>query len=108
MKLKLYAIYDTVSCVYDRPWCSHNDSSALRLFSDIACDENHPVGKHPEHYQLYRIGRYDDNNGVIEPESAVCIGKAQELVSAHGLHKSQRELFKQKDTGGNGEDRESV
>ncbi len=82
MRQFLYAVFDSASGVYDRPWVSLSDGAALRGFSDISCDAEHPIGKHPECYSLYRIGEYDDNTGIITPEDAIVIGKAHELVSA--------------------------
>lgn len=80
MRLFMYAIYDTASKVYDRPWVARSDAEALRSFGDIANDPQHPIGKHPEHFSCFRIGLYDDNVGELIPESPVtCIGRAHEL-----------------------------
>lgn len=81
MKYFVYAVYDSCSAVYDRPFVMPADGAAVRSFADIACDADHPIGKHPEHYSLHRIGTYDDNTGVIEPENPVCIARAHELVA---------------------------
>ena len=81
MRHFLYAVFDSASGVYDRPWVSNSDGAAIRAFGDIACDAEHPIGKHPEHYSLFRLGDYDDNSGVIEPELCVCLCKAHELVA---------------------------
>ncbi len=82
MRMFLYAVFDSASGVYDRPWIGQSDAAALRSFGDIACDAEHPIGKHPEHYSLFRLGEYDDNTGIIVPELCVCIGKAHECVAA--------------------------
>lgn len=82
MRLFLYAVFDSASGVYDRPWCALSDGAALRSFTDIACDADHAIGKHPEHYSLFRLGDFDDNTAEISPEDAKCIGKAHELVAA--------------------------
>ena len=82
MRHFVYTVFDTASGMYDRPFVAHSDGVAIRGFGDIAADASHPIGMHPEHYQLYRIGTFDDNTAVLEPEDAVCIGKAHELVAA--------------------------
>lgn len=81
MRLFMYAIYDSCSGVYDRPFCMQADPAAVRAFSDLATDRDHPIGKHCEHYSLYRIGTFDDNKAVIEPEDAICIARGHELAA---------------------------
>ena len=82
MKSSLYSVFDSCAAFYDRPFVSRDDGSALRAFGDIACDAEHPIGKHPEHYSLFRVGSFDDHDGVVESCIVVCIGKAHELVAA--------------------------
>ncbi len=81
MRVFMYCVFDSCSGLYDRPFCAQADGAAVRSFGDIACDAEHPIGMHPEHYSLFRVGLFDDNSGVIEPELAVCIAKAHECVA---------------------------
>lgn len=83
MLLSLYAVYDSASKVYDRPWCARSDGEALRAFGDIANDVNHPIGKHPEHYKLFKIGSFDDNSGIVDSDVPVHMMNAHEAVTAH-------------------------
>ncbi len=82
MRSFLYCVFDSCAGFYDRPFVSRDDATAVRSFGDIAGDATHPIGMHPEHYLLFRVGLFDDNSGEIVPEVPVCIGKAHELVSA--------------------------
>ena len=83
MRLFVYAIFDSCSGVYDRPLCMQADGSAIRAFGDICVDADHPIGKHPEHYSLHRLGVFDDNTGELVPEEPhVCIARGHELVAA--------------------------
>ncbi len=82
MRLFIYCVFDSCSGVYDRPWCAQADGVAIRSFGDIAGDADHPIGKHPEFFSLFRVGTFDDNTGDLAPELPVCIGKAHELVAA--------------------------
>ncbi len=81
MKLFMFAVFDSCSGVYDRPMVARSEGEMLRSFKDIACDADHPVGQHPEHFSLFRIGMYDDSCAVVVPEVACCIGKAHELIA---------------------------
>jgi len=68
MKHNVYSIYDTASALYSRPFFSQSDGEAIRSFSDISQDAEHPIGKHPECYTLLRIGIFDDANAKLTDE----------------------------------------
>lgn len=56
----LYAIYDTVAEVFNNPFVSINNQSAIRDFSTSVKEQ-----PHKDDYALYHIGAYDDNAGTI-------------------------------------------
>lgn len=78
MKLNLYSIYDTATGAYARPFFSQADGQAIRMFSDIARDPEHEVGKHPKDYSLFRIGIFDDQSAQLTPEDRSCLITALE------------------------------
>jgi len=82
MILTIYSIFDTAAGAYMRPFFLQSDGQATRMFSDIATDPEHEVGKHPEDYTLVSIGTFNDNNGDIEPFKVTAIATALELVAA--------------------------
>ena len=67
MKLFMYSIFDVAAGVYDRPVVGRSDLEAVRVFTDMCNTAEHPVGKHPDDYTLFRIGIWDDNSGEIKP-----------------------------------------
>ncbi len=68
MKLNTYSIFDTASGLYSRPFFTQSDGEAIRSFGDIANDTDHPIGKHPEHYTLLRVGIFDDATAKLTDE----------------------------------------
>lgn len=68
MEMFLYSIYDLKAEYYMSPVMLRSDAEAIRMFDDMCGDESHPVGKHPADYVLYRLGGYDQYNGMILPE----------------------------------------
>ncbi len=82
MNLNIYAIYDTAIGCYMRPFFTQSDGEAIRGFTDIALDAEHPIGKHPEDYSLYRIGVYNDQTGKINAEDKQCLCTAHERIAA--------------------------
>ena len=81
MILKMYSIRDSKAEIYNRIWCLTTHGEAERAFRDLANDDGTTVGKHPEDYDLYYLGKFDDNSGKFEPvDSPEHIVKAVNLV----------------------------
>lgn len=75
-----YSIYDVKTRAFNQPIFAKTDEQAIRQFSDISQDKEHPVGKHPEDYSLFRIGTFNDSSGFLEPEQPECIRTALECI----------------------------
>jgi len=82
MKLNIYSIFDTASGLYSRPFFTPSDAEAIRSFTDISMDAEHPIGKHPEDYTLYRIGLFDDTTGLLTNEENEALCTALERIAA--------------------------
>lgn len=67
MILEMYSVFDSVALAYNQPFFTANDGMAVRIFSDNVNSVDSVINKHPEEYSLYRVGKYDDSNGAIEP-----------------------------------------
>jgi hypothetical protein len=63
MKYAMMSIYDTVAEVFNKPFASINNADAIRAFTQ-SLDDN----PNKNDYALYRIGEFDDNEGVFIPE----------------------------------------
>lgn len=95
MRLNIYTIYDTACGAYMRPFFSQSDGEAVRSFSDISLDAEHPIGKHPEDYSLHRIGSFNDQNAIIIPETKECMATALELIAlSKNVNQDNMDLFK--------------
>lgn len=81
MKINVYSIFDSAAEVYGRPFFMPTDAMALRTFSDMAKDSNHEVGRHPEHYTLFRLGTFTDVKGALMPETPKSLANGVEFVS---------------------------
>ncbi len=93
MKLNVYSIYDQASGLYCRPFFTQSDGEAIRSFQDISTDAEHPIGKHPEDYTLFRLGIFDDQDGTLYDENNSSLATALELIaSTRKTHKDQLEL----------------
>lgn len=62
---KVFGVYDLKAVAYLQPFFSCNAGSAVRAFGDAVGDGKSPLAVHPEDYQLFELGHFDDNSGVL-------------------------------------------
>ena len=82
MKQLAFAIYDSASEAYMRPFFMNTIGQAIRQFEDLAVDQEHPIGQHPQDYSLFQIGSYTDHDGVLCASPFECLCRAHEVVAA--------------------------
>jgi len=81
MKVQIYAIFDTCSGIYEKPFFHTADDAVRREFQDVATSADHPINKHPEHYSIWRLGNFDNTTGLIIDEANECLWQAVEAIS---------------------------
>lgn len=91
MKVKLYAVLDKTSGVYDGPYPGHNDGVALRNFSNQVTSGQGVLSTNPECFSLWRIGEWNDATGEVTPEVKECLAHAQEIMTA-SLNEMSKEI----------------
>ena len=66
MKYQVLVVYDSVAAVYGQPMFAGSVGAAVRGFSDEVnrADEKNPFFMHPDDFELYVIGEFDDQEGV--------------------------------------------
>lgn len=64
MIMEIYAIKDT-KVGYGQPFYLHNDQEAERAFRGLVKEPESNIGKWPQDYELWNIGQWDDELGVI-------------------------------------------
>lgn len=81
MEYIICAIQDRSVNAYINLHCVRAEGQAIRQFQDAI---NNPDGgtiyKHPDDYDLYRIGTYDDNTATITPQTPAKIGDGKQLA----------------------------
>lgn len=65
------AIYDVGVGAFNRPWFVRSQGEALRTFTDevrrVGSDaQPSPMNAHPEDYQLFYLGMFDDEHGKFQ------------------------------------------
>lgn len=68
MKLVVCSVFDTVSGVFGQPMFVPTVGVAARAFTDEVNRQaqDNQFYKHPNDFQLFEIGSFDDNAGVLE------------------------------------------
>lgn len=95
MELKAFSIRDQKSEVFNTPFFQKTHGEAERSFRELVTDQKSMVHKYPEDYDLYFIGTYNDQTGLIKPLDtpqhmlkAVQI-KTQQTPNVSELHAAQ-------------------
>nr|QXN72800.1 MAG: nonstructural protein [Microvirus sp.] len=65
--LQIYALRDIRTDAYMRPIFLQNQSVLERSLYDALSDENSLLSSHPEDYQVYKLGSFDEQTGKISP-----------------------------------------
>ena len=81
MKITVYAIYDTVAAMYKAPFMMRSDGEALRGFADLAVSDENDIGRHPSHFQLFKLAVFDDGSGIYSSNTPELLATAQDMVA---------------------------
>ena len=67
MKYLLISIQDRAVGAFQPVGNVRAEGEALRVFHDLIADPQSPQHKHADDYDLYLIGYFDDQRGILEP-----------------------------------------
>lgn len=67
MKYLLISLKDRAINAYQPLGNVRAEGEALRVFKDLVSNPDTPQHKHADDYDLYVVGEFDDQDGVIEP-----------------------------------------
>lgn len=65
MIYKVFSVKDLKAAAFAPPFFLHREEVALRTFRDAVADPSHPMHAHPEDYELYVVGTFDDETGIL-------------------------------------------
>lgn len=63
--MQIYVIYDSAAQVYSKPMLFLNDKVAIRVMID-SMEQDSIMRNNPEHFSLWNIGYYYEDDGIIE------------------------------------------
>lgn len=73
----IFAVRDRAIDAFNQPIFVRAQGEALRSFIDEVNNPQSPMNAHPEDYDLYLLGAYDEDTGELVPEKPkqIMIGK---------------------------------
>lgn len=84
MILHVFAVKDRALDAFMRPWFAQSTGQAIRAFSDELNRPDSDMNKHPDDYDLWHIGEFNDNSGFLtKPEKGItqiAIGKQVKIL----------------------------
>lgn len=79
MKLCVVSIYDRAARAYLRPFFGPTEAACVRGFEESVNEPSGPMYHHRHDYALFKVGEFDDREGVFTPIDAECLRKAHEI-----------------------------
>lgn len=81
MRYKVLAIRDRAIDSYGQPFYSASVGGAVRSFSDeVNRPENNTLHKHPEDFDLFLLGEFDDQTGEFDTTRPAQVAVGKDLV----------------------------
>ena len=69
MKHKIYSVHDAKAEAYMQPFLIPNEAMAIRACENLVNTLDHQFSTNPEDYVLFGLGEFDDQTGLLEPDS---------------------------------------
>lgn len=69
MIVKAFAVFDIKTAAFGQPFFSATRASAQRSFLGACQDKQTMLGTHPEDFQLFDLGGFDDQSGMLIPQN---------------------------------------
>jgi len=77
---KIYAISDSKMEAFNRPFVLPADGAAIRAFQDEINNKDSELSKHPKDYDLYCVGLWDEETGIISECKTKLIAAGESLI----------------------------
>lgn len=84
MRLLLVCVRDSAVGAFNRPFCARSEGEARRSFSDEVNRPESAMHAHPEHYELFSVGEFDEEQGVIVSHAPRSLVTAEQCVISKG------------------------
>lgn len=73
----IVAVKDHALDAFNTPFFVPTEGVAVRSFKDEVNRPESPMGAHPEDYDLYKLGEYDERRGAFNTHEPLQIARAK-------------------------------
>lgn len=80
MRYKIVAIRDRAADVFGVPQFTGSVGTAIRGFADEVNKKDTVIGQHPDDFDLYELGEFDDAEGVFYSDRPRQVAVGKDLV----------------------------
>lgn len=88
MKLYIYSIKDTIQGAFMNPFYLTNDNVAMRSFKNtIQSETMNNIKMNAKDMQLFRLGEYEEETGVIKSEIEFLVNGSHYITEAVKVEK---------------------
>lgn len=79
----IYAVKDLAVQAFGNPFIVRAKGEAIRSFQDEANkkDGQSAIAQHPEDYELYHVGDWNDQTGELLPCEPYLVARAKDLIT---------------------------
>lgn len=80
--MRMYAVRDSAVEAFHMPMFFPTDAAAIRALGDAVNkpQEDNVYYKHPEHFNLYSIGEFNEENGLINSHPPEFVVSCEALI----------------------------
>lgn len=75
MTMFIFTVRDSKVEAYLPPFLSTNAGTAIRLLVDAARDQGSMLNMHPEDFQLFAVGKFNESTGQVSSIDHISYGK---------------------------------
>lgn len=79
--MKIYSIKDQAVEAFAQPFFVKAQGVAVRMFMDETNNEQSQINKHPEDFELWYLGEFDDETGQITQPQIERIARATDFTN---------------------------
>lgn len=78
----VFSIRDVKTNTFMTPYFQTHKAGAMRMFADLATDNQSLISKHPADFQLYELGCFDSESALLVPhEQPQFISQATDFLT---------------------------
>lgn len=79
----VYSIRDAATEAFSPPIIVRAQGEAIRMFVDEAQNPDSRIKKHPQDFDLYKVGEWDDQTGELSGQKPERVARAQDYTGGN-------------------------